>query len=136
MDCYDNFKSRLAFLCERGKISKDVKKRFIGGRAEDIREIVYAVGNELYTYFTECKMNDEGFAAVCDAAADLFACFGDSERSFSVEAAIIGAYAKVMLEFNKSGGKEKGRIIKEKFEQYNKALQNIKYGVALFDLKI
>ncbi len=136
MDCYNDFKSRLAFLCERGKISKDVKKRFIGGRAEDLHGVIYSVGSELYAYFTECKMNDEGFAAVCDAATDLFACFGNSEKSFALEAAVLGAYTKVMREFNMSGGKDKGRIIKEKYEQYNKALQNIKYGTVLFDLQI
>ena len=133
MECYDKFKSKLAALCERGKITREVKKRF-GAKADGLREAVFAVGSAMQEYFPECEMNDEGFAAVCDAATDLFACFAEKERAFALEAAVIGAYVKLMREFNARGGGHEGKILKERAEKYFMALQNIKRGLRLFDI--
>ncbi|MDE6401761.1 MAG: hypothetical protein K2L54_04020 [Clostridiales bacterium] len=130
---YKAFIDGLAQLCERGVIKKQNKKRFSHyENCDNPCELIYSVCTDLLLTFGESEKASTEYAALC-AAAEKFIMslnymFVNSDRYF----AVVCAYIRITAKANAVGSSSAFKIMGERLEEYNKSLQNIKFGRELF----
>ena len=131
MTAYEKFKSSLAELCERGKISKSAKKRLSRFTACD-GELVYSVCAELSELFTEAPQGSKEYREVVWQVVSLVSEIG-CDMGLKLDAATVCAYIKLTAEANRTGDSAIFSKLKKHVGEYNESLQNIKHNLPLFN---
>lgn len=131
---YSKFKIELASLCERGKISKDTKKAFSHyAETLDPGKLIYAVCSDLTLLFERSPIDSKEYAAVCAAAVDMIfplkRLFVNLDRHF----AVVCAFLRLTVKANARPTPSLFKIVNAGLREYHESLQNIKYGLRLFE---
>lgn len=130
---YKKFKDSLAALCERGVIRKETKKKFGAFDGEEKHgELIHSVCGELNILFGESASNSKEYRAMCSSVIELLISLEAYYSGFEHEFAVVGAYIKLTEQANATMTSSAFQKMSAHLEEYNKSLQNIKYGLRLF----
>ncbi len=129
---YKDFKAELAKLCERGRITKDTKKAFSHYPETTSPSIlIYSVCSDLLVLFGKSKENSAEYGSVSAAAVELISELGGTLDGFSRDVATLCAYITLTQKAN-AGDKAQFDKLKKHSADFNRSLQNIRYGLPLF----
>lgn len=129
---FENFRSELNRLCERGTISRETKNVFSHIRFDGAGELAYGACNALYEFFKNaCRDSAEYSAAATQVAELVGALFGDGS-GLEKDCAVVCAYIYVTREANASGDEKHFKTLRDHAADYNKSLESLRYGLPLF----
>lgn len=130
---YCVFKARLARLCERGKLSKDVKKRFSNYNSDiSPSDAVFRACSDFYLLFCEGQEASE-LTALGECMTELI----DWAKTLAPECLYsdydgVKSYIRLLVRASTIAQKDALITVSEFNEQFHKSLQNIKFGLPLF----
>ncbi len=127
-----SLEAELASLCERGKISKAVKNRFISAAGGEPSAAVYGVCAELMRFFGECEKDSAEYGLVCGAVVGFVEKCGSELKGFERDVAVVCAYLSLTEKANTDGGGAFDKLEKHSKEFYE-SLENIRHRMPLFD---
>lgn len=135
-DEYKEFTDELARLCERGVIKKSNKNRFSHyENSDDPCALIYSVCTDLSYLFGESELASAEYSALCAAAENFIMSLKYKFENFDRHFAVVCAYIRVTVKANATGARSAFKIMSDRLEEYNKSLQNIKFGRELFSDK-
>lgn len=134
VDGYSDYKAKLGALCERGRISRETKKRFSRfSGSSSAGEIVFSVASELNAMFTECERHSEEFKAIAELTVEFVSGQTAELPELSHDIAVVCAYLLLLADANSSDSPFRAlEIASARAGEFNRSLQNIKHGLRIF----
>lgn len=133
MNAYSQFKTELAALCERGKVSKNLKNKLSHYDEVSPSERVGLVCSDFYDFVSESGPKSEEVASAGSAVA----AFVDGEKQGAADCIknhydTVVAYIKLVAKANAVATKDAAQKLSEFYESFCKSLECIKFGLPLF----
>lgn len=133
MDAYSKFKTELNALCERGKISKELKNKLSHADRGDPGERVYSVCSDLYAYASN---SPQGCVALENILPSVIALVQDTKP---LAPACIGrhydtlaAYVKLVVKANTTGAPDLLTKMSEFYRAFTESAECVRRGLPLF----
>ena len=133
MDSYSRMKAELALLCERGKVSKNLKKVLSRYDSVAPSERVYSVCSDFYAYASDCAPETYELAR----AGELLTAFVTDEKQRAPEYLFkhydtVIAYIKLIVKANSVATSDALDKVSAFYESFCESLECVRRGLPLF----